>query len=270
MSVTERDTVGIDPSVVEDLIAKETAALDVKHAETLRYREVAREHLPGGVSSSWQTWPPHPIYVDRGQGSHVWDIDGNEYVDLHNGYGVMVVGHAHPKIVEAVKKRIDLGSHFAQPTEDALIVADNLAERTGLPMWRFGNSGTEATLDATRLMRAATGRDRLLKCVGHYHGHHDAPRHAPARVHRLLGHARRRVIAGEGPLRLQQPDHERPPVRPALRVGGDAREEKPHRLLRRDDQHGADDGEDADDVDGDAEIVETGHQTDPDMVDRRV
>jgi glutamate-1-semialdehyde 2,1-aminomutase len=87
---------------------------------------------------------------------------------------VTVVGHAHPKIVEAVQRRIELGAHFAQPTEDALVVADDLAERTGLPYWRFGNSGTEATLDATRLMRAATGRDMLLKCEGIYHGHHDA------------------------------------------------------------------------------------------------
>src|SRR5205823_4829981 len=82
------------------------------------YREEAKTHLPGGVSSSWQTWPPHPIYVARGRGSHVWDIDGNEYVDYHNGYGVMVMGHAHPKIVEAVHRRVELGTHFAQPTED--------------------------------------------------------------------------------------------------------------------------------------------------------
>jgi glutamate-1-semialdehyde 2,1-aminomutase len=77
-------------------------------------------------------------------------------------------------VVEAVRRRIGLGSHFAQPTEDALIVAENLAHRTGLPLWRFGNSGTEATLDATRLMRAATGRDLLVKVEGSYHGHHDA------------------------------------------------------------------------------------------------
>ena len=119
-------------------------------------------------------WPPHPIYVDRGKGSHVWDIDGNEYVDYHNGYGVMVMGHAHPKIVEAVQRRVALGTHFAQPTEDALIVAEQLAERTGLPFWRFGNSGTEATLDAVRIMRATTGRDLLVKIEGTYHGHHDA------------------------------------------------------------------------------------------------
>ena len=133
----------------------ETAALDVKHARSLAYRDEA-EDAPARAACrrSWQTWPPHPIYVDRGKGSHVWDIDGNEYVDYHNGYGVMVMGHAHPKIVEAVQRRVALGTHFAQPTEDALIVAEQLAERTGLPYWRFGNSGTEATLDAVRIMRA--------------------------------------------------------------------------------------------------------------------
>ncbi len=164
----------IDLDLVEQLTKQETAALDEKHARSLSYREEARMQLPGGVSSSWQTWPPHPIYVDRGEGSRVWDIDGNEYVDFHNGYGVMVMGHAHPKIVQAVRERVAKGTHFAQPTEDALPVADQLAERTGLPYWRFGNSGTEATLDAVRIMRASTGRDLIVKIEGTYHGHHDA------------------------------------------------------------------------------------------------
>ena len=112
--------------------------------------------------------------MDRGDGAYVWDIDQNRYVDYHNGYGVMVMGHAHPKIVEAVRTRVALGTHFAQPTEDALPVAEQLAERTGLPYWRFGNSGTEATLDVVRIMRATTGRDLILKIEGTYHGHHDA------------------------------------------------------------------------------------------------
>jgi len=164
----------IDMELVDRLTKEETAALDAKHARSLSYRSEAARHLPGGVSSSWQMWPPHPIYVSRGAGSHVWDIDDNDYIDYHNGYGVMVMGHAHPKIVEAVQRRVALGTHFAQPTEDALIVASNLAERTGLPYWRFGNSGTEATLDVCRIMRAATGRQLLLKIEGSYHGHHDA------------------------------------------------------------------------------------------------
>ncbi|HTG48268.1 MAG TPA: aspartate aminotransferase family protein [Actinomycetota bacterium] len=171
---THTDTVEIDLGLVEELTKHEVEALDRKHARSLSYREEAKAHLPGGVSSSWQMWPPHPIYVDRGRGSKVWDIDGNEYVDYHNGYGVMVMGHAHPKIVEAVQRRVELGTHFAQPTEDALIVAEGLAERYRLPYWRFGNSGTESTLDAVRIMRAATGRNLIMKIEGSYHGHHDS------------------------------------------------------------------------------------------------
>ena len=172
MSVTDR--VGIDLALVEELTKRETAALDEIHRRSIAYRETARKHLPGGVSSSWQMWPPHPIYLDRGKGSRVWDMDGNEYVDYHNGYGVMAMGHAHPKIVEAVQRRAELGTHFAQPTEDALACAENLAERYRLPLWRFGNSGTESTLDATRIMRAVTGRKKLVKIEGTYHGHHDS------------------------------------------------------------------------------------------------
>jgi glutamate-1-semialdehyde 2,1-aminomutase len=190
----------VDLELVDRLAQRETEALDRKHAGSLAHRELAKRRLPGGVSSSWQSWPPHPIYVSHGKGSRVWDVDGNEYVDYHNGYGVMVMGHAHPKVVEAVQRRVELGTHFAQPTEDALAVADNLAERFRLPLWRFGNSGTEATLDATRIMRAATGRTKLLKIEGTYHGHHDSlmvsvfpppdkagPRDHPSSVPQTLG-----------------------------------------------------------------------------------
>lgn len=169
-----RETAEIDLERIDHLIRDEEAKLEQKHRRSIEYRERASRSLAGGVSSSWQTAPPHPVYVTRGKGSRIWDLDGNEYVDFHNGYGVMVTGHAHPKIVEAVQKRIELGSHFAQPTEDAATVAEALTERFGLPLWRFGNSGTEATLDAARLMRAATGRDTLIKIEGTYHGHHDS------------------------------------------------------------------------------------------------
>jgi glutamate-1-semialdehyde 2,1-aminomutase len=101
-------------------------------------------------------------------------VDGTEYVDFHGGYGVMAVGHGHPKIVEAVAQRIAHGSHFAQPTEDSIVVAEELARRFELPLWRFGNSGTEATMDAVHLMRAATGRSKIVKIEGAYHGHHDS------------------------------------------------------------------------------------------------
>jgi glutamate-1-semialdehyde 2,1-aminomutase len=134
----------------------------------------AREVLPRGVPSSFQDAAPQPVFMERGRGSHVWDVDGNEYVDFHNGFGVMVVGHAHPKIVEAVSRQIARGSHFAQPVEDVIVVARELARRFNQPKWRFTNSGTESTLDAVRIARGFTGRDRLIKIEASYHGHHDA------------------------------------------------------------------------------------------------
>jgi glutamate-1-semialdehyde 2,1-aminomutase len=134
----------------------------------------AREFVPRGVPSSFQDAPPQPVFVKRGQGSRVWDVDGNEYVDFHNGFGVMAVGHAHPLIVEAVSEQIRNGSHFAQPVEDVRIVAEELARRFKQPQWRFTNSGTESTLDAVRLARGFTGRDRLIKMEASYHGHHDS------------------------------------------------------------------------------------------------
>jgi len=134
----------------------------------------ARELLPRGVPSSFQDAAPQPIFMERGKGSRVWDVDGNEYVDFHNGFGVMVVGHAHPKIVEALQRRIELGSHFAQPVADDVVVARELSRRFHQPKWRFTNSGTESTLDAVRVARGFTGRDRLVKIEASYHGHHDA------------------------------------------------------------------------------------------------
>ncbi len=134
----------------------------------------ARDFLAGGVTSSWQIAWPGPIWLSHGRGSRIFDADGVEFVDLHGGYGVNIVGHAHPRIVEAVSDRVGLGTHFAQPTENALVVARELARRFGVPLWRFCNSGTEATMDAVHLMRAATGRDRFIKIEGCYHGHHDS------------------------------------------------------------------------------------------------
>src|SRR5712692_245981 len=134
----------------------------------------AREVMPRGVPSSFQDASPQPIFMERGKGSRIWDVDGNQYVDFHNGFGVMVVGHAHPKIVDAVTRQIALGSHFAQPVENSIIVARELARRFRQPKWRFTNSGTESTLDAVRIARGFTGRERLIKIEASYHGHHDA------------------------------------------------------------------------------------------------
>ena len=86
----------------------------------------------------------------------------------------MCIGHANPTVGAAVKARVDLGTHFAAPTDGSIVVAEELADRFGLPQWRFTNSGTESTMDAVHLSRGATGRDMILKIEGSYHGHHDA------------------------------------------------------------------------------------------------
>jgi glutamate-1-semialdehyde 2,1-aminomutase len=171
--------------VVATSLVSETRALDrIIAAERERFlgrmgrsrqqTEQARSHLAGGVTSSWQISDPHPIWIDRGRGSRVWDLDGNEYVDYHGGFGAMLAGHAHPLIVKAITERLELGTHFAQPVTDALVVAQELSRRYRLPLWRFGQSGTEATMDAVHLMRAFTGRDLIIKFEGSYHGHHDS------------------------------------------------------------------------------------------------
>ena len=130
--------------------------------------------MPKGVPSSFQENDPWPVYVDRGTGAQVWDVDGNEYIDFHNGFGVMCVGHANPRIVDAVKRQVERGTHFAAPTAHSIAVAEELRRRFGLPQWRFTNSGTESTMDAVHVARGATGRDMILKIEGSYHGHHDA------------------------------------------------------------------------------------------------
>jgi glutamate-1-semialdehyde 2,1-aminomutase len=134
----------------------------------------ASQHLPLGVASSFQAGDPYPLYLARGAGARVWDVDGNEYLDFHGGFGCNVVGHAHPKIVEAIDRAARTGTHFAATTEAAVAFAEELCRRFRLDKVRFANSGTEATMDAVRIARAATGRDVVAKIEGSYHGHHDA------------------------------------------------------------------------------------------------
>jgi glutamate-1-semialdehyde 2,1-aminomutase len=167
---------------VEQIDRKRIAALTEAQQELFRNNtgqsaqtyERAVKVMPNGVPSSFQSNDPWPVYIERGVGSRVWDVDGNEYVDFHNGFGVMCIGHANPTVGAAVKARIDEGTHFAAPTDGSIAVAEQLQRRFGLPQWRFNNSGTEATMDAVRLARGATGRDMILKIEGSYHGHHDA------------------------------------------------------------------------------------------------
>ena len=164
----------VNPDRVAQLTKTMEESLRLRTLKSGEMVERAKKVLPGGVPSSFQEHPPHPIYIAEGGGSTVVDLDGNEYTDFHNGFGVMVVGHAHPLIAKAIADAASRGTHFAAPNEGAVRVAQELTRRYRLPKVRFSNSGTEATLDAIRLARASTGKDGLLKIEGSYHGHHDA------------------------------------------------------------------------------------------------
>ena len=167
-------TTTIDRGRVAELTKRELDRLAERTPESRQRYERGVKVMPGGVPSSFQENDPWPVYLERGQGARVWDVDGREYVDFHNGFGVMCVGHANPTIGDAVKARHDLGTHFAAPTDGSIVVAEELVDRFGLPQWRFVNSGTESTMDAVHLARGVTGRDVILKIEGSYHGHHDA------------------------------------------------------------------------------------------------
>jgi glutamate-1-semialdehyde 2,1-aminomutase len=152
----------------------EMARLLARTSRSAQLFQRATRMLPFGVVSSFQKMQPYPIYLTHGRGSHVWDQDGSEYLDFHCGFGAMVVGHVHPRIVEAIAEAAGRGTHFAVTTETAVAFGEEICRRFNLEMLRFTNSGTESTMDAIRVARAATGRDVVCKIEGSYHGHHDS------------------------------------------------------------------------------------------------
>jgi len=163
----------LDRTRIKELTVREEEKLNAGTQKSKETFERAKHHLSGGVASSYQLRDPWPIYMESGSGPKVWDVDGNEFFDFHNGFGSMVQGHANPLIGEAVHERYAKGTHFAAPTEDAIAVGNDLAKRWGIPKWRYTNSGSEATMDAIRIARGHTGRDDVMKIFGSYHGHHD-------------------------------------------------------------------------------------------------
>jgi hypothetical protein len=138
-------TVEVNAERIQNLITREEDRFRAARRKSDELWRKARASSPRGVPSSFQDSAPQPIFIDYGRGSRIWDVDGNEYVDFHNGFGVMVVGHAHPLIVDAVSKRIARGSHFAQPVADDAIVAEELARRFGLPQFLACPSGGSPT-----------------------------------------------------------------------------------------------------------------------------
>ncbi|MGH9682703.1 MAG: aspartate aminotransferase family protein [Candidatus Acidiferrales bacterium] len=134
----------------------------------------AAERLPLGVASNYRAYDPYPLFVRDGKGGHIHDIDGNDYIDFNLCFGALMAGHCHPAVVKAVQEKLNTGTMFGMPHDLEWELADEICKRFPVEMVRFSNSGTECTMHAIRLARAATGRDRIIKMEGAYHGLHDA------------------------------------------------------------------------------------------------
>ena len=143
-----------------------------------RLMERATERLPGGVNSpvrAFRSVGGDPLFMGRGDGSTIFDVDGNPYVDYVMSYGPLVLGHTHPEVIEAIERTARKGTTFGAPTELEVDLAELVCETVpSMEMVRMTNSGTEATMSAIRVARGYTGRDRILKFDGNYHGHGDA------------------------------------------------------------------------------------------------
>lgn len=155
----------------------------------------ARELLPCGVSSNFRAVEPNPIFVEAAVGSTITDLDGNRYLDFSMAFGAVLVGHAHPQVIQAIETQALQGTLHAMPHRLEMSVAQELRHRFGQDQWRFCSSGTEATMHTVRLARGYTGQPGIIKFEGAYHGAHDTvlvstkpplrkagPRLSPARI----------------------------------------------------------------------------------------
>ena len=154
---------------------REEDTLSHRTVKTDAFFERARKVLPFGVSSNFRYWGEgYDIGVARAQGAYIWDFDGNRYIDYRLAFGPVILGHGHPAVVEAVSEAITGGTLFAFTHELELKVAEKIvAMCPGVDMVRFANSGTEATMHALRIARSHTGREKVIKFEGQYHGMHD-------------------------------------------------------------------------------------------------
>ena len=148
------------------------------HEKSRAAFDLARSLIPGGVNSPARAFGAvggHPIFVDRADGAYLYDIDGNRYIDYIGSWGPMILGHGHPRVVEAVKAAVERGTSFGAPTEAESHLAQLLVDALpSVEKVRLVNSGTEATMSAIRLARGFTGRDVVVKFAGNYHGHVDS------------------------------------------------------------------------------------------------
>ncbi|MDH5764269.1 MAG: aminotransferase class III-fold pyridoxal phosphate-dependent enzyme, partial [Nitrospinota bacterium] len=166
----------------------------MKRSQSESLFEKAQKYIPGGVNSPVRAFKAvggNPLFIARAKGARITDVDGNEFIDYVSSWGPMIFGHAHPRIVDAITRQAQLGTSYGAPTELETELAQKLVEAVpSIESVRLVSSGTEATLSALRLARGFTGRDKIVKFEGCYHGHGDS----------LL------VKAGSGVLSLGLPD----------------------------------------------------------------
>ncbi len=135
---------------------------------------IAKDYMPGGVDSPVRAYEPYPFFVEKGHGCKIYDVDGNAYVDHCLAYGPLVLGHANEKIIHKISHQLKLGTAYGAPTEAEVKLAKEVVSRVPCAeMVRFCNSGTEATMSAIRLARGYTGKNKIIKFEGTYHGAHD-------------------------------------------------------------------------------------------------
>ena len=164
----------IDRAKVEKLIANEWERFENTTSGSGSHNAKAKKVLPLGVTSSFQHWDPYPISIVSAKGAYVKDVDGRKLLDLSMGFGAMLVGHLHPKVIAAAKKAMrSVGTLFVTPAPIATEAAERFKKRFGLDMIRFTNSGTESTMYAIRTARAVTGKKAIVKVEGGYHGGYD-------------------------------------------------------------------------------------------------
>jgi glutamate-1-semialdehyde 2,1-aminomutase len=150
----------------------------MKTTRSKKLFEKAKRCIPGGVNSpvrAFKSVNMHPLFIKKAKGPSIWDVDGNKYIDYIGSWGPMILGHAHPQIIRAVQRAATSGTSFGAPTELEVTMAELICKLIpSIEMVRMVNSGTEATMSAIRLARAYTGRDKIIKFEGCYHGHGDA------------------------------------------------------------------------------------------------
>jgi glutamate-1-semialdehyde 2,1-aminomutase len=164
---------GPDESMVDPRLAEELRTYERRTPRSAKLWEHAKQWTPLGVHSNYRYVEPYPFYVRRGEGVHLWDADGNDYLDFNMGFGGLQSGHAHPKIVEALRTQLGDGSLYGYEWHRTPEVAERICRRFGMGQVRFSSTGLEATQHAVRIARAVTGHRYVLKFEGSYHGSHD-------------------------------------------------------------------------------------------------